>query len=68
LTLLRSEAMAVGDIAERLPISRPAVSKHLRILTDAGLVTHSSYGTRNIFRLSTHGFDKTRIYLDRLFC
>jgi DNA-binding transcriptional ArsR family regulator len=64
LALLKESSMAVGDIADRLPISRPAVSKHLRILENAGLVTYSSQGTRNIFRLNTNGFDIARTYLD----
>lgn len=56
--------MPVGDIAERLPISRPAVSKHLRILEKAGLVEYTSIGTRNIFRLSPNGFSAARAYLE----
>lgn len=64
LGLLKVQAMAVGDIAEQLPISRPAVSKHLRILKTAGLVTYTPSGTRNIFRLNTSGFDAARAYLD----
>jgi len=64
LALLRVEAMPVGDIASRLPISRPAVSKHLRILESAGLVEYSSSGTRNIFRLSSVGFGIARAYID----
>jgi DNA-binding transcriptional ArsR family regulator len=64
LALLKESSMAVGDIADRLPISRPAVSKHLRILEHAGLVTFTPNGTRNIFRLNTDGFDTARTYLD----
>ncbi len=64
LTLLKETSMPVGDIADRLPISRPAVSKHLRILEDAGLVEYTSIGTRNIFRLSTIGFSAARTYVD----
>lgn len=64
LRLLRAQPLAVGDIASQLPISRPAVSKHLRILTDAGLVTYTPQGTRNIFRINTHGFDTARTYID----
>jgi DNA-binding transcriptional ArsR family regulator len=64
LALLKERAMAVGDIAEQLPISRPAVSKHLRILQSAGLVTYTASGTRNIFRLNTPGFDAARAYLN----
>ncbi len=64
LALLKDGALRVGDIAERLPVSRPAVSKHLRILEDAGLVEYRSVGTRNIFRLNQVGFDAARAYLD----
>ena len=63
LALLQDTALAVGDIAERLPISRPAVSKHLRILENAGLVEYRSSGTRNIFRLRVQGFATARAYL-----
>jgi DNA-binding transcriptional ArsR family regulator len=64
LAMLRGASMPVGAIAERLPISRPAVSKHLRILEDAGLVEHVASGTRNIFRLRQAGFDAAREYVE----
>ena len=64
LALLRVQPLAVGDIAAHLPISRPAVSKHLRILEEAGLVTYSRRGTRNIFRINLHGFDAARAYIE----
>jgi len=64
LALLREAAMPVGDIAVRLPISRPAVSKHLRILEKAGLVEYTSSGTRNIFRLRSNGFSAARAYVE----
>lgn len=64
LALLKKEAMPVGEIANRLPISRPAVSKHLRILENAGLVVYTTNGTRNIFRLNTNGFDTARLYVE----
>ena len=64
LALLREAPMPVGDIAERLPVSRPAVSKHLRILESAGLVEYTSSGTRHIFRLSQGGFQAARAYLE----
>lgn len=64
LALLKESAMPVGDIAGRLPISRPAVSKHLRILENAGLVEYTPSGTRNIFRLNAHGFDAARAYVE----
>lgn len=65
LTLLRDNPMPVGSISTHLPISRPAVSKHLRILQDAGLVGHRASGTRNIFYLEPSGFQEARLYLDR---
>ena len=64
LALLRAAPQPVGAIAERLPISRPAVSKHLRILQNAGLVSYNPQGTSNIFRLEQSGFDQARLYLD----
>jgi DNA-binding transcriptional ArsR family regulator len=64
LDMLRESDMPVGDIAARLPISRPAVSKHLRILESAGLVAHQSSGTSNIFRIKYQGFEVARHYLD----
>jgi DNA-binding transcriptional ArsR family regulator len=45
----------VVDIATGLPIGRPAVSRHLRVLTDAGLVTHTPRGTRNLYALAPEG-------------
>jgi DNA-binding transcriptional ArsR family regulator len=64
LAMLRESPLPVGSIAGRLPISRPAVSKHLRILQEAGLVSYSESGTRNIFSLRLTGFREARIYLD----
>jgi DNA-binding transcriptional ArsR family regulator len=64
LALLRQAPLPVGGIAEQMPISRPAVSKHLRILQDAGLVEYTSVGTRNVFRLSTKGFNAARTYVE----
>ena len=48
--------MAVGDLAAQLPVGRPAVSKHLRVLEGAGLVEHRGVGTRNLYTLAPHGF------------
>jgi DNA-binding transcriptional ArsR family regulator len=52
---LSGGALPVGELAESLPIGRPAVSKHLRVLTDAGLVGHTSRGTRNLYALAPEG-------------
>lgn len=64
LALLKGGPLPVGDIADQLPISRPAVSKHLRILARAGLVDHTPHGTQNIFRLRRSGFNAARLYLE----
>ena len=55
LELLRDGPSAVGLLAERLPVGRPAVSKHLRVLSGAGLVEHRSVGTRNLYVLAPGG-------------
>ena len=57
---------AVGDLADGLPVSRPAVSQHLRVLQDAGLVTYQAVGTRNMYRLDPIGVARLRDYLDSL--
>lgn len=51
LTLLRDEPLAAGDIATRFTISRPAVSRHLRVLRESGLVRDEMVGRRRIYRL-----------------
>jgi DNA-binding transcriptional ArsR family regulator len=63
--LLSAGPRAVGDIAEQLPVSRPAVSQHLRVLKDAGLVAERRNGTRRIYRLDPDGVAKVRDYFDR---
>ncbi|WP_020498422.1 ArsR/SmtB family transcription factor [Sciscionella marina] len=65
LELLRKEPAAVGVLAERLPVSRPAVSQHLLVLKRAGLVSESSVGTRRIYRIERQGFAALRDYLER---
>jgi DNA-binding transcriptional ArsR family regulator len=65
LELLADGPRPVGDIAARFPISRPAISKHLRILEEARLVGHDASGTRHVFRLEGGGFDAARVWLDR---
>lgn len=54
----------VGEIAAVLPVSRPAVSKHLRVLENAQLVAHDKQGNRNVFRLERVGFDAARQWLE----
>jgi DNA-binding transcriptional ArsR family regulator len=55
LELLREGPTPVGRLADRLPVGRPAVSKHLRVLSDAGLIEHRSVGTRNLYLLAPGG-------------
>ena len=57
---------SVGEIANRLPVTRPSISQHLRALSDAGLVTHESIGTRNLYRIEPARIAEVRDYLDRL--
>jgi DNA-binding transcriptional ArsR family regulator len=61
---LRKKPMAVGQIAKKLPVSRPAVSQHLRILKDAGLVAEERQGTRRIYNVELKGIVELRRYLD----
>jgi DNA-binding transcriptional ArsR family regulator len=62
---LARKPLSVGAIAEELPVSRPAVSQHLKVLTNAGLVAHERDGTRRLYRLDPRGIDAMRAYLDR---
>jgi DNA-binding transcriptional ArsR family regulator len=55
LERLSTGALPVGELADQLPIGRPAVSKHLRVLTSAGLVEHTPRGTRNLYALAPEG-------------
>ncbi|MDQ2846191.1 MAG: metalloregulator ArsR/SmtB family transcription factor [Actinomycetota bacterium] len=61
---LAERPLAVGELAEGLPISRPAVSQHLKVLKDAGLVTDQVAGTRRIYRLNPTGVSALRDQLD----
>lgn len=64
--ILAGGPSSVGAIARRLPVTRPAVSQHLRVLGDLGLVTHQTVGTRHIYRLDPDGIAVLRDYLDSL--
>jgi DNA-binding transcriptional ArsR family regulator len=55
LELLRDGPRPVGKLADELPVGRPAVSKHLRVLSEAGLVRHDTAGTRNLYALAPAG-------------
>jgi DNA-binding transcriptional ArsR family regulator len=62
---LRVGPMPVGDLAAGLPVSRPAVSKHLRLMKEAGVVRMTEDGTRNLYELDLRTLDEVRRYLDR---
>jgi len=55
---------AVGELAATLPVTRPAVSQHLKVLKEAGLVSDTSEGTRRIYRLDPRGIGAMRDWLD----
>jgi DNA-binding transcriptional ArsR family regulator len=56
---------AVGELASSLPVSRPAVSQHLKVLRDAGLVVHRTHGTRNVYEIDPNGLGALRAWLDQ---
>ncbi|MDT0469823.1 ArsR/SmtB family transcription factor [Streptomyces gibsoniae] len=56
---------AVGQLAEGLPVSRPAVSQHLRVLKEAGLVVDRAVGTRRLYQVNPAGLGALRAWLDR---
>jgi DNA-binding transcriptional ArsR family regulator len=62
---LAERPRAVGELASELPVSRPAVSQHLKVLKEAGLVVDQSVGTRRIYQLNPDGLGALRAQLDR---
>ena len=64
--LLARRPSTVGELAQQLPITRSAVSQHLRMLKDGGLVVSRAEGTRRIYRLNPDGVTALRAYLDRV--
>jgi len=62
---LAERPYTVGELARELPVSRPAVSQHLKVLRDAGVVLVSPMGTRRIYRLDPAGVAAMRAYFDR---
>ena len=58
--------MAVVDISSKLPISRPAVSRHLKLLSDAGLVTDTKHGTRRVYQLHAEGVEAVHAWLEQV--
>jgi DNA-binding transcriptional ArsR family regulator len=63
---LRGGPVAVGRIADGLPVSRPAVSRHLRVLAEAGLVRVQSAGSRHLYALDPDGLEAIRAYFDEI--
>ncbi len=62
---LAERPRAVGEMAREMPVSRPAVSQHLRVLKEAGLVADEAAGNRRIYRLDPVGVGELRAYLDQ---
>ena len=66
LEKLRAGPRPVGEIAAGMPISRPAVSQHLKVLKESGLVAETRAGTRHYFAIAPEGIGALRTYLDNL--
>lgn len=62
--MLHEKPMSVGEIAADLPVSRPAISKHLKLLKEAHLVKNNAVGTKNVYQLEQQGFDEAKKWLD----
>ena len=62
---LTRRALSVGEVADGLPVTRPAVSQHLKVLREAGLVVVRSEGTRNVYQVNPRAIAEMRAYLDR---
>jgi DNA-binding transcriptional ArsR family regulator len=62
---LQSGGLSVGEIARGLPVTRPAVSQHLKVLKDAGLVGDRAEGTRRVYHIDPHGLAAVRAWLDQ---
>ena len=62
---LRRGPRSVGELAKRLPVSRPAVSQHLKVLKEAGLVNDRAEGTRRVYQIDPQGLGQLRAWLDR---
>jgi len=62
---IAARPQAVGEIARGLPVTRPAVSQHLKVLMQAGLANCDAAGTRRVYRVNPRGVEQMRDYLDR---
>jgi DNA-binding transcriptional ArsR family regulator len=65
LELVAERPRPVGELADALPVSRPAVSQHLRVLRDAGLLAETRIGTRHLYVLRPTGLQELAVYLQR---
>jgi DNA-binding transcriptional ArsR family regulator len=65
LVRLAAGPLPVGELSTHFPVSRPAISQHLRILKDARLVTQTVVGTRRLYSIDPKGFDELRRYFDQ---
>jgi DNA-binding transcriptional ArsR family regulator len=66
LRLVRDEEMSAGEIASHFEVTRSAVSQHLRVLKDAGLLAERRHGTRRIYRIRPEGLAELREFIDGL--
>jgi DNA-binding transcriptional ArsR family regulator len=66
LRLVRDGEMSAGDIASNFDVTRPAISQHLSILRDAGLLSERREGTRRLYRLRPQGLDDVRAFLEQM--
>jgi DNA-binding transcriptional ArsR family regulator len=64
LRTLWTSPLAVGDLATQFPVSRPAISRHLRVLEEAGLVEHRPRGTSSVYSVRVQGLASVRDYID----
>jgi DNA-binding transcriptional ArsR family regulator len=64
LNLLKGPEMAAGEVAARFEVTRPAISQHLRVLRDSGLISERREGTRRLYRARPEGLAELRSYLD----
>jgi len=64
LRLLRDGPRSVTELASHFPVSRPAISQHLRVLSDAGFVSATPEGTRRVYACRPEAFDSLRVYID----
>ena len=64
LSTLWASPLAVGELATRFPVSRPAISRHLRVLEDAGLVVHRDHGTSSVYAVRLQGLSSVRDFLE----